>query len=273
VNPNDIDPSRRHGRAIADAGPGGLAARYRATGERGVFVIVGLAPGCGKTESATGVGNCLELERISTSTLIAEQAERLRGMAPGTIARARARDRDAYRDLLGRVGDLMTDAGEPPPSLAICRGYRVIDGARRVADVEHARWTATGLGLVPFVLCLRRRETSTYDISESALLETANEVIDNDFDLQYLAAQTIDFVATELEHLEWDVAREVSAPPARRARSSPSEDATATAGAAAAVGRQTASSADELRIAMGGRLEAMRAEEPAAGAPATKGTR
>jgi hypothetical protein len=117
----------------------------------------------------------------STSAVIAALLEEERGLPPGTVAADREIDPEMWRSELREVGDRIGLGPRPAIVRAIDAGFRVIDGCRRVAELDAGLRRAAELGLAPRIVWVARPEAVGADNTEAALLrERATVVIRND---------------------------------------------------------------------------------------------
>lgn len=145
-----------------------------------VFLITGADADCGKSTTAAIVGRAVGCPVVSTSALIAADLERCRGLEPGTIARDRLVDRNAWRAELGEHGVRMASQGRGAATLAVQGGASVIEGCRRGRELTVALAAARRLGRVPFALHVVRRGVPPTDNTEAvALARLASRVIWN----------------------------------------------------------------------------------------------
>jgi len=174
-----------------------------------VFVVSG-RPRSGKTTVCEMAADYLGVSPIKSSVMVNPQVEKLLNLPEGTVERARAANAEAFRPELIAVGDAMAAAGRPPGLVCLEAGFRVIDGMRRVSEVEISRAAAQGLGLLPIVLFVENpgNDTRVNDNTESAgLYALSDAVIRNDDSLGVLRERTIAAMLRVAQDKERDPAR------------------------------------------------------------------
>jgi hypothetical protein len=155
-----------------------------------LVLIVATSEQAGKTTAAAECARLLGLPSASSSRPISAAVERKLGLAAGTIAAARAKDPEHYRRELIEEGDRMAAAGLTPGQACLREGYRIIDGIRRVAELEATCAEARAMGLRPLVICLSRPGLAARDNTEVAGLRSmADAHISNDGTLDDLRAK------------------------------------------------------------------------------------
>jgi hypothetical protein len=150
-----------------------------------LVTILSAGPQTGKSTARTRFALELGLRGTSTSNVIAAVLEQERGLAPGTVEADRELDHERWRSELREVGDRIGAGPAPAIVRAIDAGYRVIDGCRRVAELDAGLQRAAELGLTPVVVWIGGRTGDAPrgggDNTEASLLrERATLVIQND---------------------------------------------------------------------------------------------
>ena len=147
-----------------------------------IFFVVGVSEGSGKTLVAEYLVRKYGTPMISSSVLLEDRCDILLGLPAGTIHKARAEQRNAYRQDLVDEGDRLRAAGFPPGVQCVRDGYRIIDGLRAgpelAASIKHAR----SVGLDPFVFCVDRFGKPPIDNTDvPGLTALADAYIHNDW--------------------------------------------------------------------------------------------
>ena len=150
-----------------------------------IFFVVGTSEGSGKTLAAKHLSERFGFPLFSSSVVIEPEVERVLGLAPGTVAAARALVRSSYRDDLVREGDAMRARGNPPGVACVRAGHRIIDGLRLGTEVVASVECARSMGLDPMVICLDRHGRPPSDNTDvPGLRAAADAFIQNDWDAE-----------------------------------------------------------------------------------------
>jgi len=167
-----------------------------------VFVVSG-RPRSGKTTVCEMAADYLGVAPIKSSVMVNPRVETNLGLPEGTVERARAANAEAYRQNLIDEANAMAAAGRPPGLLCVEAGFRVIDGMRRVAEVNISRAAARKQGLLPIVLFVEnpQNDIRANDNTESlGLHNMADAIIRNDDGLDVLRARTIKALVRVARH-------------------------------------------------------------------------
>lgn len=152
--------------------------------------VVAPAKRSGKSLVASLLAAALDVDWVASSDMVIERLEPRLGLAPGTIKAARHSNAESFRTEMVEEGNRMTTAGAAPGVLCVRRGYTVIDGLRRGAEVTDASAEARRLGRQPIVICVERAIATGTDNSEGAALRAAADfTIRNDGTIEDLAAE------------------------------------------------------------------------------------
>lgn len=146
-----------------------------------VFVVA--RPRAGKSTVAAAFERALGVPYIESSVILNEQVEHERHLPAGTIAAARATDREIWRPELIAAGNAALAAGAPAGLVCVRRGFRVIDGIRQSEELHLAMAEARRRGLVPltvFVESQRGIEGPKDNTQAQALLGLSHVVLHND---------------------------------------------------------------------------------------------
>jgi hypothetical protein len=144
------------------------------------FFVIATRKQSGKSAAGKILGRLSGLPEIGTSTIISEIAEADHGLAAGTIRAARDRDPEAYRKELIATGNRMDDEGRPAGIIGLERGYRIVEGIRRVDELHQAiAYVREHAGSAPYIICLENPDASmdAADNTEAAGLRAAADVI------------------------------------------------------------------------------------------------
>ena len=152
--------------------------------------VVAPAKRSGKSLVASLLAAALDVDWVASSDMVVERLEPRLGLAPGTIKAARHSNAESFRAEMVAEGNRMTADGNAPGVLCVRRGYVVIDGLRRGAEVADASAEARHLGRTPVVICVERASATGTDNSESdALRAAADFTIRNDGTIEDLAGE------------------------------------------------------------------------------------
>ena len=126
-----------------------------------VFFVIATRKQSGKSTAAKILAKFTGAKEIGTSAIINEIVEHEHDLPAGTIARARATDPEAYRPELIATGDLMDAQGRTVGVVALERGYRIIEGIRRTAELRKAiAYAQSHSSVPPYVICLENPDSS-----------------------------------------------------------------------------------------------------------------
>jgi hypothetical protein len=169
---------------------------------RQVYIVISPYPRAGKSTAARMLATIIDGRSIGTSDVIAEVVEAERALAPGTIRAARDINPEDWRPELIAKGDWMADNGLTPGVVAVQRGYHVVEGVRRAAELSRTiAVVEQETGRRPLVVCLIKpladgEAGPPSDNTEAAgLLALADVTVINDATLDDLRARLVDIVA------------------------------------------------------------------------------
>jgi hypothetical protein len=153
--------------------------------------VVGLSPQSGKSTVARRAARRLGTTWIESSAIIAARLEIELGLPEGAVARARILDHEAFRPELIALGDQMRAAGDHPGAACVAAGYRIVDGIRRLVELDQACLVAMSRGWRPLVIGVHRPGMANTDNTEAeALKGRLDTLLVNDGSLVDLEAAT-----------------------------------------------------------------------------------
>ena len=157
-----------------------------------VFIVSG-RPRSGKTTVCAIVAALIGAMPVESSSMVTWPIEQAMGLERGTIERERLIDAERYRPEMIKVANAMAAEGNSPGLLCVKAGHRLIDGMRRVSEVEDSQAEARSRGLIPVVLFVENPKdlARVNDNTESAgLRRIANAIIVNDSTVEELRYKT-----------------------------------------------------------------------------------